>query len=360
MKRSFCTLAVVLLGATLAHGYAIQYQWGDIFDEDYSSLVFGPGDDDLIAWMDIGFGATFEKGEVDPANGVRAFNFNGKPDGCLEMYDGIESPTYSPLYGFWHEYGDLCLNNPNCDPNNPGGCAPVNHMIDLTDGSGGLFAPVLRDFARSNLVARYDLGGPRDIDDVRVFSRMTGRDARVFQHYSVYVSKNDGATWQPLAIDVMNGEYGDQNMESAVSFTRVYEPDASLAEGVTNIRFVFYAVGLSANFSLVDPYQGYTGEPADFLTRCGTKVPAEPEDTDGFRRAFVSTFVDEIDVFGYLQGDGNHDFAINLTDWQLFAPTMTGPDNGPVGPTLRPFDFSPKDRDIDLADVAMLQRAYLP
>lgn len=334
-------LAALLL-AIVPSGMAevvVEYAWSE--GERYEGLAFSPGDDDLIAWMTIDAGAWFEGGFVDPANGVEAFNFNGRPDGCLEMwYD-------DPLDCFWHGYGD------------PGGCEPEWHMLDLTDGSMGVFAPILRDFARANLVARYDLGGPRDIDEVRVFSRMAGRDVRVFQHYDLYVSHDSAATWVPVARDVMNGTYGAVNFwQYATSYTRVRNPTGVLAENATNIRFVFYAVGLDQNFSLVDVWQGYANDEPAFGVRCSGQVPAEPGDLDGLRKAFVSTFVDEMDVIGWLQGDGDGDLDLDLADLQAMLGCLTGPGGGPVATPCRPFDFSPKDGDVDLADVAVMQRCW--
>ncbi len=58
-------------------------------------------------------------------------------------------------------------------------------------------------------------------------------------------------------------------------------------------------------------------------------------------------------------GDQDADGDVDLDDFALFAPCMTGPDNGPYPEGCDAFDFD-RDLDVDLADLAGFQRAFGP
>lgn len=339
--RIWALLAVAAGVSAAASAALVQYGW----DYNYAGLGVGPADGDLIENKDILIygGAAFEAGAVDPVNGVGAWAFAGEPDQCLQMYDGVEDPTELPNPGFWHELGDP---------------SPEANMPLLTDGSLGIYAAVLRDFSRASLVARYDFETPTDIGEVRVLSRQLGRDVRVFQHYDVYASSN-GVDYAPVALGVKNGAFGDENLGFyVVSYTRVTATtSAVLARRVTNLRFVFYPVGLPG-LMFVDPWRGYAHEDAtDYVARCQATYPADPRDIDGRRQAFVGTFVDEIDVLPpALAGDGDADGDVDLADFAGFVSCL----NGPRGASLRPacwnYDMPPRDNDVDLADYGALMR----
>lgn len=340
---SLVLCSCILTASADAGAQVVQYGWAF----NYAQLGVAPADGDLLENKDIIVfgGAAFEAGLVDPVNGVESWAFAGEPDRCTEVYDGVEDPDQVPNPGFWHALGDP---------------SPEANFPLLTDGTLGLFAAVLRDFSRAALVARYDFDTPKDIGEIRVLSRQTGRDVRVFQHYDVYASTDGGLTYAPLALGVKNGAFGDENILYVVSYTRVTSSAAvALATGVTNLRFVFYCVGLPGAM-FVDPWRGYANEQdADFVTRCQPVYPADPRDTDGRKQAFVGTFVDEIDVFPpALPGDGDADGDVDLADFTGFAGCLTGPGPAQLAPTCWAYDLPPRDGDVDLADYAALMRQF--
>ncbi len=311
---------------------------------------------DLIDGMTIDAGAFFEGGFVDPVNDVHAFNHNFL--GCLEQWDGIESPQFRPLHCFWHGYGD------------PGGCNPEFHMPDLTDGTG-IFAPVLRDFARACLVARYDFAQPTDIGEILVFAHNEGRDVRVFQHYDVYVSYDGSLTGMtPLRIGAQTAWFGAANSQVtfpgtdapwAWSYTHIFNCSSPvLATGVRKIRFVFYSSGIGD--LMMDPWRGYWNASGPVLG-CQAQYPPEPRDVDGRYKPFVSPMIAEIDVLPpqpISAGDVNGDTLVNLADFAAWGEAMDGPGVGPIAYVARPLDFTPRDCDVDLADFAVFQRLLVP
>ncbi len=303
-------------------GAAVAYQFG----ASLAALDRAPAAGDLI----VGQIAAFEGGHVDPANGVAAFNL--APTACLEVLS-------TPVTAFWHGYSDP---------------SPAAHLPRFTDGDG-LVGVVLRDYARAACVLRYDLPVAADLREVRVFARNPDADNRVLQHYDVFVSTDGGVTYEPLATDVRTGGWGLTNPGTwTVSYTRVYpQLDPLLAEDVTNIRFVFYAV--TAGGPLVDPWQGNANESATYRGSC----PAvEPADADGLRKAYVTPIITEIDVLAREPGDTDVDGDVDLADFAVLAACLNGPDVLHSGGVCRGVDFAPRDEDVDLADVAAFQRAF--
>jgi len=347
------SLALILAGGGMA-GAQVIVEWNMANSEPALGQTIRAGD--LIDGKTIDAGAFFESAFVDPVNNVHAFNF--KYFGCLEQWDGIESTTYDPLDCFWHGYGD------------PGGCDPVYHMPDLTDGTG-VFAPVQRDFARACLVARYDFDQPTDIGEILVFAHNEGRDVRVFQHYDVYVSYDGSLTGMtPLRLGAQTAWFGAANSQVtfpgtdapwAWSYTHIFNcSNPVLAAGVRKIRFVFYASGIGD--LMMDPWRGYWNESGPILN-CQAQYPAEPGDLDGRYKPFVAPMVAEIDVLPpqpITPGDVNADTLVNLADFAAWGEAMEGPGVGPIAYAARPLDFSPRDCDVDLADFAAFQRLLVP
>lgn len=286
-------------------------------------LSLTPDDDDLIA----GQLAAFESGDVDPANGVFAYEFDAGL--CLAM-------TATPLSGFWHGYSDP---------------SPAAHLAKFTDG--GIEGVVLRDFGRAAAVLRYDFASPQRLRDIVVFARNPGRDGRVFQHYDVYVSTNGGVDFEPLYLGVRTGPFGSTNPGTyGASFTRVYSAvPAPLAEHVDSVRLVFYDTHIGDTF--FDPWQSNTGEGASYQVQCPTQ---EPDDADGLRKAFSSPILVEIDMHAVASGDFDADGDVDLADFAAFVACLSGPADLPDGGCAA-FDFPPGDGVVDLRDGAALLRA---
>lgn len=323
---------------------------------------------DLISGMTIGNGAFFEGGWIDPDNGVNAFHFNYLD--CLEQWDGVEAVhpitgEAMPLDCFHHGYG--------------ADCAPEVKMPLLTDGlkneavDGTNEAVVLRDFGRACLVARYDFDEPTDIGEIQVFTR--NLDVRIFQNYDVYVSYDENQTTglEPLAEQVVNGIFGYSTNpvtdRKEWSYTHVYDCTGQpLATGVRKLRFVFWPVGLGD--LMMDPWRGYWHPSQDgsfWSTVCPDLYPAEPGDVDGRMKPFNGPIVPEIDVLppqSFTPGDADGDGLATIADFAVMEENFEGPDGGadalPIAYAAIPFDFDPKDCDVDLADFATFQIMYNP
>jgi len=279
-----------------------------------------------------------ETGDVDPVHGIEAWNMLS--DECLAMAYTEPSPGFHVA----------------TPPQNGGGLA------DLTDGvPGTTVEAVLADYNRVSLVVRYDFDPPANLEEMVVFAANEDPGApnngRLFQHYDVWVSKDNTQTFQPLALAVATGEFGFVNEnDDRATFTHVYDGVSDLLdEDVTNLRFVFYDVSNTGG-RFVDPWQGNANEGAAYQTLC---PDVEPQDTDGFRKAFEAPIIKEIDVFGFVVGDVDGDGDLDATDWAGLGGCMTGPlPNGPAGPGCEVFDFAPADGDIDLLDAAVFQTRF--
>lgn len=343
MKRSWVMCAATLVGLTAADalGQVIrESQWGGGSLPNVRRQVSST---DLISGKDIAIngGAAFESGYVDPVHGVEAFQFNAID--CLEMwYD-------TPLTRFYHGLGDP---------------SPENNMPLLTDGSAD-FGAVLADFARASGVFRYDFDTPTDIGEIWVRARNAGRDIRVMQQYDVYYSTDSGVTYAPLMIGVISGGLGSATgFQFTTTLTGICDPTTNvIAQDVTNLRFVFYDAGIGD--VIFDPWRGYVNEaPSFYSVVCPSTYPAETQDMDGKKQAFVATVIDEIDVFAptaRLPGDGDADGDVDLDDVAEFVERcITGPEL-PVafnaGCTCAVYDFDDSNT-YDLRDFAGLQRVF--
>ncbi|MCP4246697.1 MAG: hypothetical protein GY778_06580 [bacterium] len=275
-----------------------------------------------------------ENGDVDLANGVTAWNIDSG-SACLEMLNTEPSPGFHPA-------------------------TPPNGLADLTDGvEGSTIEAVLADFNRASLVVRYDFPAPVYIEEIVVFAANADPNApnngRLFQHYDVWISTDDMLTFEPLALTVTSGGFGYLNLDDdRATFTHLYDGLSNvLAQGVTNIRFVFYAVSNTAG-RFQDPWQGNFNEDAAYQTACPVE---EIQDVDGYRKAFEAPILKEIDVFGFRPGDFDGDGDVDLDDHLGFFNCMTGPaPTGPPGAGCEVFDLAPRDGDVDLSDFAEFQR----
>jgi len=158
-------------------------------------------------------------------------------------------------------------------------------------------------------------------------------------------------TFEPLALTVTTGGFGYLNVNDLrASFTRVYDGlSFFLVHGVTNLRLVFYDVSNTAG-RFHDPWQGNANEPQVYQDLC---PDTEPEDTDGYRKAFEAPIVKEIDVFGYYPGDLDGDGDVDLSD----LAQLLGNYGTTSGATYADGDLD-GDGDVDLSDLAALLGHY--
>jgi hypothetical protein len=286
-------------------------------------------DEDLIN----GQIAELETGDVDPNNGVTAWNMDSQSP-CLDMAYTEVSPGFHPA--------------------TPGGAA--GGLQDLTDGvEGTVVEAVLADYDRASLIVRYDFDRPVNLRELVVFAANEDPGApnngRLFQHYDVWISTDNMETFEPLVMEVTTIGFGYLNQDDyRATFTRVYDGlSYFVAEEVTNLRFVFYCVSNTAG-RFQDPWQGNFNEGEAYQTLC---PDTEPEDVDGYRKAFEAPIIKEIDVFGFYPGDLDGDGDVDLNDLTrlLSHYGMTS------GATYQDGDVD-GDGDVDLADLTRLLAHY--
>ena len=277
--------------------------------------------------------ATLENGDVDPNNGVEAWNMDSG-SACMEMMYTEPSPGFHGA--------------------TPGGTE--GGLIDLTDGlEGSTVEAVLADYFRAALVVRYDLDRPVNIREIVVFAANEDPGAtnngRLFQHYDLWVSTDNMQTFEPLALTVTTGGFGYLNVNDLrASFTRVYDGlSFFVVRDVTNLRLVFYDVSNTAG-RFQDQWQGFLNEDPVYQELC---PDAEPQDTDGYRKAFEAPIVKEIDVFGYYPGDLDGDGDVDLAD----LAQLLGNYGTTSGATYEDGDLD-GDGDVDLSDLAELLGHY--
>jgi len=171
----------------------------------------------------------------------------------------------------------------------PANSDPLDKLPAFTDGIGmrptGLTG-LLNDFPPAGSPAKrvqYNLAQAKDIAEIDVFTGNNGRDGRVFHTYTVEFSSDGGSSWT-APIYVQSHPSGTLNNAAnnrwRAVLTQLTDTSGTLAAGVTNLRFDFYAVDNTGG-QMRDPYNGinpFTGI------------------DDGLTAAFVSPLVWEIDV----------------------------------------------------------------
>ncbi len=278
-----------------------------------------------------------ETGDVDLVNGVESWNMTSQNDPCISMAYTEVSPGFHPA-----------------TPLPAGG-----GLADLTDGvPGSTVEAVLADYYRAALVVNYDFDPPASLEDIVVFAANEDPGApgngRIFQTYDVWISADGGASYEALATSVTSGEFGEINDEdNRATFTHLYDGVTNLVEDITNVRFVFYCVSNTAG-RFQDPWQGNFNEDAGFQTQC---PDTDPQDVDGYRKAFEAPIIKEIDVFGFYYGDADDDRDLDIDDAGLLGACMTGPGQM-AAPACDRLDFPAQDGDVDMADVARFQQRF--
>ncbi|MFQ5806096.1 MAG: hypothetical protein ACE5I3_06575 [Phycisphaerae bacterium] len=280
-------------------------------------------------------------GIIDEANGV--YSFLMVSGLCLEMIEGLPSEGFLP-------------NSPGC-PGCPG------NVGQFVDGElNGYQDGILRDYARAALSVRFGFSMPTDIGTLRVIGGNWDRNGRTFHHYDVWASIDglgDMGSFFAVALGVRTGDFTwINNGLWEASLTEVHDFDSKyLVQGATDLRIVFYCVD-NTQGRFQDQWQGNFNEDPGYQTAC---PDTEPEDTDGFRKAFVGSIIRETDVFapgvetpwgdidydddtdlvdaaafqrcfassttsgGCFRFDFNEDAVIAIDDFTTFASMMTGP-----------------------------------
>lgn len=219
-------------------------------------------------------------------------------------------PTVLPGDIGWHS-----ANPASTNPNDPNG------LPAFTDGVGDLGSGVtglLNDFPTPGSPAKlisYNLNSPHDLDEIRIFTGNNGKDGRIFSTTAVWTS-TDGVAFDLLGY-FQSDPSGTQNNASTpggpngATLVRVFHDDGTpIAEGVTHLRFDFYA---AANIPgmMLDPFNG---------------VNAFTGIDDGLAAAYVSPLVREIDVLGTLSmsiaGDYDRSGTVDAEDHQKWRATF--------------------------------------
>jgi hypothetical protein len=264
-------------------------------------------------------------GLIDPFNNVTSYLI---PDNvCLQI-------GTAPSDGFLPGYGG-----------NPG------QFVDgvLNGATDGL----LRDYGAASLVLRFGFTNPTDIGAVRVIGGNLNPDGRTFHHYDVWASIEGLGTFGTyflVAEGVRTGEFATGNPGLwRGSETELHDFDRkTLVAGVTDLRIVFWCVDNTGSF-FIDQWQGLANESPEFIASCGG-FGEDPEDNDGYRRAFVGSLIREIDVFapGDITpwGDINYDDRYDMVDAAAFQAC---PGDLTTNGCFR-FDFDENDA-LDAADV---------
>ena len=214
--------------------------------------------------------------------------------------------------------GLLAVERPGDQGWHPANTDPADKLPAFTDGLGDLgrgLTGLLNDYPGSGTPAKlieYDLDGPHEIDEIRVFTGNNGMDGRIFSTTGVWTSV-DGVNFDFLGY-FQSDSSGTSNNSSTPggpdgsTLVRIFSDDGTpLATDVTHLRFDFYAVSDLAGV-MRDPFDGanpFTGF------------------DDGLGVAYVSPLVREIDVLGLaltvpdadFDGDGDVDPA-DLVTWQ--------------------------------------------
>ncbi|MCO5050869.1 MAG: hypothetical protein M9920_01005 [Verrucomicrobiae bacterium] len=177
----------------------------------------------------------------------------------------------------------------------PANTDPLDQLAAFTDGEGMRYTGLtglLADYPGDGLPAKlllYTLPAPADIDEVRVFTGNEGRDGRVFHTYTVRFSSDYGQTFGDF-IYVQSHDSGTVNNNSfnvwRVVLSQLTDSEGSLARGVTDIEFNFYAVD-NTQGQMRDPFGG-----ENFFTGFD----------DGLSVPVASPLVWEIDVLGTVGG----------------------------------------------------------
>lgn len=117
----------------------------------------------------------------------------------------------------------------------------------FTDGIGAVtgLEGLLNDFPGAGNPAKriqYSLGGPKVINEGRVFTGNEGRDGRVFHTYTLEMSADGGASWlAPIYVQShLSGTVNTARWRAVL--TQITDTGGPLASGVTDMRFQFFAV----------------------------------------------------------------------------------------------------------------------
>jgi len=174
----------------------------------------------------------------------------------------------------------------------PANTNPADQLAAFTDGLGDLgtgLTGLLNDFPGAGVPTKrvqYDLGGAKNIAEIRVLSGNTAPDGRIFSTTVIRCSTNNGGAFGDLGYfqsdpsGTLNGAAAGGAAWRSTLVTIFDDAGPTLRANVTNLQFDFFSVDNTGG-QMRDPYDGlnpYTGS------------------DDTLTAAFVSPRILEIDV----------------------------------------------------------------
>ncbi|MBP7935812.1 MAG: hypothetical protein KA354_14285 [Phycisphaerae bacterium] len=257
------------------------------------------------------------------------------------------------------EDGDMGWHPVNTDPTDQLPAFTDDKVLIRADGHP--YYGLLNDFPQNGQPVKravYDLGGPMNIDEIRIFTGNQDANGRIFCTVQLFASKN-GTDFTPIgpnqgyyqsdpsgSINVLGSGAnisGDPSKPYASTLLRIYDDTgSSLAKQATHLRFYLYGVD-NTQGQMRDPFDGintFTGVD-DTLTRPNT-----------------SPLVWEIDALGFAGetcGNGIDDDNNGLTDC---ADLEACSDDPACRCTHHPVFDVDDDADVDQADFGVFQACY--
>lgn len=240
------------------------------------------------------------------------------------------------------------LGNPVLPGWHPANTDPADQLAAFTDGTGLRASGLSGLLNDANLpdpngyaakVVQYPFTTPIDVGRINLFAgNRFNADSRVFVSAYVEYSTNGGFSFQPLGYfrSDPSGNINDatnpaSTFNPAVKSTLLSifdDASATMASGVTDLVFNFYAVG--ADIDPASATRGIHGDQFDGVN------PLTGND-DGIRSAFVSPLIFEIDVLtpaapvvGDYNGNGKVDVA-DYTEWRDTLNANVTPGTGADG-----------------------------
>jgi PEP-CTERM motif len=145
---------------------------------------------------------------------------------------------------------------------------PLDKLPAFTDDAGirgtGLTG-LMNDFPGDGnpaKIIRYDFSGPTDIGAIQVLTGNNGRDGRIYSTFAVYTSTDNDATYNLLGyfesdpLGSVNNANTPDDVRWGSTLVKVFDnASATLASGVTNMKFNLYAVD-NTQGQYVDPFIG--------------------------------------------------------------------------------------------------------
>lgn len=181
--------------------------------------------------------------------------------------------------------------------------ARLQTLIDGNFAANGLTV-IANDYGYANpsLTVEFDLGAPKNLNEIRIFSGHDGDGSRAFINARIEIDKGKG--YQVLEENLKAGEYGDPLPgDSTVAVARLFDNKGYLAGPVEKVRIGFYCVsnsfagGFFAEPGSGDCINGTILKEVDIL--CEDACIAEVNGVDNP----PTTFATIADAWAYLQAN---------------------------------------------------------